>query len=300
MARNRLRTAHAFSSLSVQTLPSERPRARAEYYSQAKRLFANYDGIEVLKKDIMRVLTDRSSPIQVHEHWKTLSSEQQQLIAPDLLDAWIRYHADLLTAYDPKDPDESKLLELIDSANQAHNVIDRLYPKWSPRRFGGSPEDAKETEDSAAVARAHQILALWASTSEAGHARNCKQLRGIPQRTQFLWQQLPISTAASNALLRTWAYSHEHWRGTRAQSIFDELTSPNAETYRLMIRAWAWSGERRAAFTATGFLRKMLRLLDQGNTDMEPSLEEYRIVLKAWTSAKYVCFVWFQLHFYTF
>lgn len=294
--RSRSRTAHGFTSLAVRRVPPERIGLCLDDSSRAKRLFANNNSIndssiELLKREIMQISGDRSSPMQVHASWKALSSEQQQeqlVIATELFDAWIRYHADLLKAYDSEDSNESTLIEIIDCANQAHNVLDRLYPQWSPRRFGKSSNETGTIADPAAVARARQILTVWAFTSEVGHCRlSCKQLRGIPQRAQFLWQQLPKSTDSSNAMLRTWVYSHEHWRGTRSQSIFDEMiTTPNAETYRLMIRNWAWSGERRGAFAATGFLRKMLRLLEQGNTDMEPSLEEYRIVLKSWTTAK--------------
>jgi hypothetical protein len=254
-----------------------------------QRSFASNDDIRlVLKNDLKRSINSRSSPIQVHDRWKALFVEEQQLIAPDLLDAWIRYYADLSTSYyDDETRKDSKLSGMIDSAHRAHSVLDRLYPEWSPRRFAKSSE---ERIDPAAIARANQILALWASTAQAGHRQSSfrKELRGIPQRAQFLWQQLPVppSTESSNALLRTWAYSHEHWRGTRAQSIFDNIMNPNAESYCLMIRAWAWSGERRGAFTATGFLRRMLRLLDEGNRDMEPTIDEYRIVLDSWTRAK--------------
>lgn len=262
-----------------------------------KRSFSGHDGNRLtLTNDLKRTANNRSSPSNEHERWKKLSVEEQLFVAPDLLDAWIRHHAELVTSYSSKQDattSESQLLEIIDSAHRAHSVLDRLYPKWSPRRFGGSSEEG-EKEDPVAVTRAIQVLSLWASTSEAGYrVSSCrKELRGIPQRAQFLWQQLPKATESSNALLRTWAYSHEHWRGTRAQSIFDEMHNPNAESYRLLIRAWAWSGERRGAFTATGFLRRMLRLLDQGNTEMEPSIDEYRIVLNSWTRAKYVCNMW--------
>lgn len=292
VARNRGQAARAYRSLSLRRLPLERFGLHNNMNNDTtRRLFASNEGIGQLKNDIKRIVNDRSSPINEHDSWKALSLEEQQLIAPELLDTWIRYHAHLLTTYD----DESKtkvfkLAEIIDSAHRTHSVLDRLYPKWSPRRFGRSFED-ENMEDPAALTRAGQILSLWASTSEAGHClSSCKEIRGIPQRAQFLWQQLPKATDSSNALLQTWAYSHEHWRGTRAQSIFDEILNPDAESYRLMIRAWAWSGERRGAFTATGFLRRMLRLLDQGNTEMEPSIEEYRIVLDSWTRAKYVCF----------
>ncbi|GAX10809.1 hypothetical protein FisN_1Hh350 [Fistulifera solaris] len=287
VARQCSHAARSLTSLSTTSQKWSVERSRLHCLNTIKRSLATNDDIRsTLKNDLKRSINSSSSPIQEHERWKSLSVEEQQFFAPDLLDAWIRYHADLSAFYhEDETKNDSKLSEMIDSAHRAHSVLDRLYPQWSPRRFGKTSE---EKNDPAAIASANQILALWASTAQAGHRRSSlrKELRGIPQRAQFLWQQLPPSIDSSNALLQTWAYSHEHWRGTRAQSIFDTMTSPNAESYRLMIRAWAFSGERRGAFTATGFLRRMLRLLDEGNRDMEPSIDEYRIVLDSWTRAK--------------
>jgi len=60
---------------------------------------------------------------------------------------------------------------------------------------------------------------------------------------------------------------------------------------------WALSREGRAAFNTTGHLMKMLRKLESEvgsdndvyvhpDSSMEPTLEDYRIVLKAWTRSE--------------
>jgi hypothetical protein len=88
-----------------------------------------------------------------------------------------------------------------------------------------------------------------------------------------------------------------------AERIFVKLSEGNVsgaradgESYRLIIWAWALSRDARAAFSATGHLMKMLRRLEKEEKEeddiesslMEPSLEDYQVVLKSWTRAEYV------------
>ncbi len=85
-----------------------------------------------------------------------------------------------------------------------------------------------------------------------------------------------------------------------AERIFVKLSEGNVsgaradgESYRLIIWARALSRDARAAFSATGHLMKMLRRLEKEEDDtepslMEPSLEDYHVVLKSWTRAEYV------------
>ena len=107
------------------------------------------------------------------------------------------------------------------------------------------------------------------------------------------WIVVRPSVESYNRVMEAWTYSHEHLRGSMAERIFKQLSErtasgsrPNGESFKLIIWAWALSGERRDAFTATGHLMKMLRKLDKGDEDMEPSLEDYKVIFKAWTKAE--------------
>jgi hypothetical protein len=98
-----------------------------------------------------------------------------------------------------------------------------------------------------------------------------------------------------NQVLEAWAYSDEHLRGAMAEQLFQKLRHGNpaavhfnGRSYRLIIAAWSWSRERRHAFNATGHLMKMLRKLEKGDESMEPTMDDYHMILKAWTNAEYV------------
>ena len=142
--------------------------------------------------------------------------------------------------------------------------------------------------------------------------------RGAPQRAQRLMleflhdpekRRLSLATKnnnnpqAYNHVIRAWAYSGEYLRGTMAEQLFQNMSlnnssinkktategyplpSPNAETYRLILRANSWSKEKLGASIATGHFNKMMRLLESGQVDMEPTLEDYHTLLAAWTRA---------------
>jgi hypothetical protein len=174
----------------------------------------------------------------------------------------------------------------------------------------------------------NDVLQAWALTVRAGYKGRASRtyIRAIPQRAHFLLSRmeismddtsshptfqnlLPPSLADYNAVLDAWAYSREHLRGATAQRIFDKLASrkkkkpdairPDGISCRLVLWAWALSRETRAAFTATGHLIKMLKRLessfDKDEKDeefegaaIEPNIEDYHIVLKAWTRSEYV------------
>jgi len=54
----------------------------------------------------------------------------------------------------------------------------------------------------------------------------------------------------------------------------------------MITRAHAWSKETRSAFQATGHFMRMMRLLEAGRDDMEPSsITDYHILCDAWTVA---------------
>ena len=107
-----------------------------------------------------------------------------------------------------------------------------------------------------------------------------------------------------NRVLEAWAYSREHLRGATAERILNRMLGhktmsirPNGESHRLVLWAWAQSPhEEPFAFRATGHLMKMLRQLEHSleeNADaydhtMEPTQEDYIVVMKAWSQSEYV------------
>jgi hypothetical protein len=148
----------------------------------------------------------------------------------------------------------------------------------------------------------HHILAIlrtWANASEAirlaGLTTKLGGWSGIPQRAQHVLETYyvtdPPPTEAVNQVLKAWAYSSEYLRGTMAEQVFQKhlqgaKAAPDGESFKSMIRAWSWSKESRGAFTATGHFMRMLRLLENGQSDMEMTLEDYRTLFQAWTSAE--------------
>lgn len=163
------------------------------------------------------------------------------------------------------------------------------------------------------------------SAAAAAHGRR-SWTRGVPQRAQFLLErmeaaggtktgmggQVAAATAVPdvyatltgyNRVLMTWAYSSEHLRGASAERLFAKLlacksiASPNTESYRLMVWAWALSRDPRCAFSATGHLMKMLRRLEAGwekenpdvvrdGSNMEPTIDDYHVVFQAWARSE--------------
>ena len=121
------------------------------------------------------------------------------------------------------------------------------------------------------------------------------------------------TTKSYNSVLEAWAWSCEHLRATMAEQIFQTMlrqskkaskrrrssgggdseastniswARPNGESYRWIIQAWCHSRQRKSAFTATGHLMRYLRRLEKGFEDIEPTLDTYHMVLKAWKTAE--------------
>lgn len=77
------------------------------------------------------------------------------------------------------------------------------------------------------------------------------------------------------------------------QSIFDKLIQnsyyvrPTVREYRLMLRTWGYSvGHKDAAYKTMGVWMRMLKLFKGGDKEMEPTLEDGKLVLEAWTRSK--------------
>ena len=75
-----------------------------------------------------------------------------------------------------------------------------------------------------------------------------------------------------------------------AQAVFDKLKQntnliPTVREHRLLIRAWCNSTCKEAAYTAMGLWMNMLRSFRSGDEEMEPRLEDGKMVLEAWSRA---------------
>lgn len=77
------------------------------------------------------------------------------------------------------------------------------------------------------------------------------------------------------------------------QSIFDKLVQnayyvhPTVREYRLLLRTWGYgTGHKDAAYKTMGVWMRMHKLFKGGNKEMEPTLEDGKLVLEAWTRSK--------------
>ena len=143
------------------------------------------------------------------------------------------------------------------------------------------------------------VLQAWANCTEARFKTKLPRrittkvmIEGIPQRmNHFLRQQGVLQNSNSevewtNQILKAWACSDEHLRGTMAEQAFKSIEEPNGDSFRWIIRAWCWSNERPRAFTATGHHMRMLRLFETtGRADMAPTMDDYHVLFKTWTTA---------------
>lgn len=74
------------------------------------------------------------------------------------------------------------------------------------------------------------------------------------------------------------------------QAVFDKLKQntdlrPTAREYRLLLRTWCSSSSKDAAYNATGLWMTMQSSLKGGIEEMEPTLEDGKTVLEAWSRA---------------
>ncbi|CAJ1954395.1 unnamed protein product [Cylindrotheca closterium] len=255
--------------------------------SPASRIFSTYDGSSMTPAQLQQLVLKHSlqdDPMEAHTILNQLFMMDSKEVTPEIqtavMDSWIVYQSKC----------QQQLNESISSGSNESNLSE---VHRNVHEMGKAAEHASQILESMDSPSRHHIVAVLkalANVSEASHTTSVFKgdfVRGIPQRAQHFWQiheNLPIE--ASNQLLRAWAYSKEYLRGTMAEQIFQQIEHPNGESYKNIIRAWCWSKERRCAFTATGHLMRMMRLLETGKSDMEPSLDDYHVLFHAWTTAE--------------
>eukprot|EP00980_Cylindrotheca_fusiformis_P022333 scaffold9191_cov114-Cylindrotheca_fusiformis.AAC.28 len=223
----------------------------------------------------------QGNPSEAQAILERLSSDSpgEKELNTSIMDAWIKYqakcHAALKDAVSDEEDAQSKAhsLHLKEMCHSAERASDLLY-----------------TMDDPSSHHFVAVLSLWANACEASYESGALKIdfvRGIPQRAQHILNLQANPTVESyNQVLKAWAYSGEHLRGTMSEQLFQKIVDPNGESYKNIIRAWCWSKERRSAFTATGYFMRMMRLLDTGRLDMEPSLNDYHVLFRAWTRAE--------------
>ncbi len=84
--------------------------------------------------------------------------------------------------------------------------------------------------------------------------------------------------------------SHKLKASFLTQSVFDKLKQsttlhPTAREYRLLMRTWCLSSSKEAAYKATGIWMAMKSSFESGVEEMEPTLEDGKMILKAWSKA---------------
>lgn len=171
------------------------------------------------------------------------------------------------------------------AANRANAILERLQQKLA--------------QEADAVLRPTQqhynaVLNAWLLVTQSMLELDTP-LRGIPQRAQRVLEELQRQSKRDstveptiqnyNAVIETWGNSPEHLRGTMAESVFQQVLEPNNDSYLAVIRAWCRSKQDRAAFTATGHLMKVHRIMGQDKGDFGLALKDYKTILEAWTRA---------------
>lgn len=251
-----------------------------------------------------------------------------------LLDAWVEHQACLLDRLHSdfeetssrasleakrKIASERKSLvrDIAVAAGSAHNLLEWIEPFLGARPIVRTTEDddGKESSKQRAVVNptvlsaCHAVLLAWTRAVRADpHHR---VVRGAPQRAQFLHDRMQQSTTLSSStsyppctesykrVLQVWAHSGEHLRASAANRVFRDRVAKldaavDVETYRLIMTAFALSEERRSAYQATSYLKKMMLITSNDGVESSSSpphdsavtVEDYRMVLEAWARSE--------------
>ena len=232
--------------------------------------------------------TNRAKDVLQHilERAKAADGEAEDFsgIQTSLIDSWTTHQSTII-----RDMKEANVQET--SGTDQQDVQLKRF-----REVCSSAESMTNILESMENPTPHHYLAIlkaWANTCKIakliGKSKRADVV-GIPQRTQLILSQMgeenDISVEAYNEVIKAWAHSSEYLRGTMAEQVFRKIQFPTGKSLRLIMRAHAWSNEDRSAFDATGHFMRMMRLLEAGREDMEPSsIDDYHLLCDAWTMA---------------
>ena len=231
-----------------------------------------------------------------------------------IFDAYTKAQLDLLDQL-PDTPGEKDTSVILDDAWQITSDVDDLLQEYGARK--NSHLNAQHFE---------KIIQAWDRIMLAYEKMNV-QKKGFPQRATYhieVMERLALNNNmihlsptidTYNTVLHMWSRSQEHSLTSMTESIMRRISGsylsqgstqtnisenfrvePNAETYRIMIRSWsrvvndvALSKRKigNAAFNATGYLMKMQSMMEKEDSDFEPTLEDYKVVLGAWSKGRY-------------
>ena len=231
--------------------------------------------------DILRHMLERTTEQQSENG----EAEDLSNIQTSLIDSWTTHQSSIM-----RDIKEEKFLEAGDA--------DQYMQLKRFNEVRSSAESMTNILESMKTPTPHHyvvILKAWANTCKIAkliEKSKGADVVGIPQRTQLILSQMAednddnISVEAYNEVIKAWAYSSEYLRGTMSEHVFRKIEFPTGKSLRLIMRAHAWSNEDRSAFQATGHFMRMMRLLEAGREDMEPSsIDDYHLLCDAWTKA---------------
>ena len=227
-----------------------------------------------------------------------------------------KHHDDSVdTAGDTTAADNSLTLKaLLMGCNAVHNLLPCIEPRLAPYNymeplfethdgFDGTVTAPRPLSPAQLWAVTLQAISVSAETMQAYHAYHTrypvndrsllKLSRGIPQRTEALWERLQsadrdpespeLLQRAQNQVLSTWADSLEHARGFHAEAFFQQMQKqaqqqqqqeqqhqhlkrqdepiPDPQALRIILRAWCQSHEKGAAYHAQKHLQTMQGIL---------------------------------------
>ena len=221
-----------------------------------------------------------------------------------LIDSWMKYQSSVMNdirqqatiikeaAQSPSDDEQndekSTKLEQEKSSQQQRLQYNSLREIQSA---AASMTSILENMDDPTSHHFVAILKSWANTCQIAHEMEKTKLSyvvGIPQRAQLILNSMGPnpSVEAYTEVIKAWAYSSEYLRGTMAEQVSQKIQYPTGESFKVIMRAHAWSKESRSAFHATGHFMRMMRLLEAGRIDSEPpTIDDYHILCRAWTDA---------------
>eukprot|EP00536_Pseudo-nitzschia_multiseries_P013284 jgi/Psemu1/68647/estExt_Genemark1.C_5570023 len=217
-------------------------------------------------------------------------------VQTSLIDTWTTYQSSVMRDIKYSIVEESSEEGTDESTNQQRK---RLQYK-NLRMICSAAESMTSILESMENPSPHHyvvILKAWANACKVAHKMKKSKTAdvvGIPQRAQLILNGMGGSSNASdvvpveayNEVIKAWAYSKEYLRGTMAEQVFRRIKFPTGESLRMTMRAHALSKETRSAFQATGHFMRMMKLLEAGREDMEPtSIFDYHILCNAWTVA---------------
>lgn len=228
-------------------------------------------------ESLQKAIVDNSIQKYIDEADQALARDSAEFTSLEtcisVLDAWFRQQ---------KHVDEGP--NQVNEMFQAADALERLHRKYC------------HDSNSQFMPTQHHydaVLHAWLNVTRA-MLRAETPLKGIPQRAQRILEQMKQQNDVQpsidhyNTVIEIWGNSPEHLRASMAEKVFDELPDdikPTNETYLILIRAWCRSKQDRAAFSATGHLIKMHRMMGKDDEGVKITMDDYHTVLEAWTRA---------------